>query len=129
MSTKEAEVEDVPVSDTLALSESSTAKERQEGVIDVLANPDILGRFTNLKRRENKDYAKMVYLLKDIEALEKAEETGEFNHPDFEKHLITPDLDYRVSEGSLLIKVFKSVSHLFEKGGEGGRVGFFGRKG
>ncbi len=116
------------VSDVLALSESMIAKERQEGVINVLADPENALRFTWLSRREYKDYAKALYLTRVFDALEVADDTTEFRLPDFTPDLIMPDLHLRVSKESKLINVFKSVSHIAERGESGGRVGFFGRK-
>ena len=125
------EQEDVSsVKDVLALSESMVAKERQEGVVDTLSNPDKPFRFSHLKRKEPKQYAMAVYLLEDIRAIETWEENGgEYEPPDMDPYLINPDLDLRTSQDGFLVKVFKSISHLTEGSSSGGgRIGFFGRK-
>lgn len=115
---------------TLSLSENSGAKERQEGVIDRLAEPKILERFTDIGRREPQLFAKMYYLHKDIDAIEKWEdEGGDYHPPPMPEELFTPDLQARVSKLGKLIGVFQKVSHLVEgSSGGGGRGGIFGRR-
>lgn len=115
---------------TLALSENAGAKERQEGVIDRLAEPKILERFTDIGRREPQLFAKMQYLHKDIEAMEKWEEDGgDYKPPQMPQELFAPDLQARVSKLGKLIGVFQKVSHLVEgNSGGGGRGGIFGRR-
>lgn len=124
-----AEDDQTAIKDVLALSESMVAKERQEGVIDVLANPEVLERFTNLKRSDPIRYAKLMYLLADTLAIEKWErDGGTYQAPDMDHYLVIPDLNLRTSEQGFLTKVFKSISHLTEGSGGGGKVGWFGRR-
>lgn len=132
------------VDTTLSLSESAGAKERQEGVIDRLAEPRILERFTDIGRREPQLFAKMHYYDQDIKAMEKWENDqinggpskegevwngGDYVPPDMPEHLFTIDLQARVSKLGKLIGVFQKVSHLVEgSSGGGARGGFFGRR-
>lgn len=122
-------VVDSQVSDVLALSESDVAKARQEGALDVLSKPDELKRFTLLKRKQPVEYAKILYIHADIDAIEKWEkEGGDYVPPQMSRMLVEPDLHLKVSSDALLIKVVKSISHLVESAPSGGRVGFFGRR-
>lgn len=118
------------VDTTLSLSENAGARERQEGVIDRLAEPKILERFTDIGRREPQLFAKMYYLHKDIDAIEKwEEEGGDYHPPSMPAELFVPDLQARVSKLGKLIGVFQKVSHLVEgNSGGGSRGGFFGRR-
>lgn len=118
-----------PLSDVLALSESTLSKERQEGVIDNLSTPGILERFSLMKKKEPKLYAMAQYLLEDIAAIEKWERDGGAYHaPDMSMELLEADYNLRTSSDGFLIKVFKSISHLTEGASTGGRVGFWGRR-
>ncbi len=105
------------------------AKERQEGVVDVLANPAILERFTNLRKKDPVRYAMLMYLIADADAIEKWErEGGTYHPPDMDKYLIQEDWTLRTSDTGFLTKVFKSISHLTEGGSSGGKLGWFGRR-
>lgn len=122
---------ETPISDVLTLADSSVATERQEGVVNVLADPEQLKRFTNLRRKEHIRYAKILYEHKDIDTIEAWELSGyakDYVPPPMPRILIEPDLNLRVSVDALLLKTFRSISHLVEGKTSTGRVGFFGRK-
>lgn len=128
--TEEMEKES-PISDILALADSSVAQERQEGVVNVLADPEQLKRFTNLRRQEHLRYAKILYEHKDIDTIEAWEKSGysiEYVPPPMPRILVEPDLNLRVSLDALLVKTFRSISHLVEGKASSGRPGFFGRR-
>ncbi len=129
--TEETHAEEAPITDVLALADSSVAQERQEGVVDVLADPEQLKRFTNLRRQEHIRYAKILYRLKDIDTIEEWEKSGysiEYVPPPMPRILVEPDLNLRVSLDALLVKTFRSISHLVEGKASTGRVGWFGRR-
>lgn len=126
-----AQIEKPTVSDVLQVSESLEVKDLQEGVIGNLALPDELKRFTDIGRADPQRFAKMFYEHQDIAAFEKWENEGggsDYRPPDMPLELLFPDLNLRVSKLGKLIGVFKSISHLFEGGSGGGRVGLFGRR-
>lgn len=138
---EEIVVEPLTASDLLAQQEGLTFKDRQEGIVGTLADPDEVKRFTNLRKRDPVLFAKILYIHEDIKAMEKWENDqinggptkegevwmgGDYIPPEMPKALVLPDWHLRTSEQNLLIKVFKSISHLVE-GGSGGRSGFFGR--
>ncbi len=128
---KEEAHEETPISDVLALADSSVAQERQEGVVNVLADPEQLKRFTNLRRQEHIRYAKIIYEHKDIDTIEAWEKSGysiEYVPPPMPRILVEPDLNLRVSLDALLVKTFRSISHLVEGKASSGRPGFFGRR-
>lgn len=122
-------VVDSQMADVLALSESMLQKERQEGVINVLADPANLARFTDIGRKEPQLFGKMLYEHMDIAAIRAWEDNGgDYIAPEMPDYLFRPDWHLRTSKLGKLIGVFRSISHLTEGGQSGGRIGFFGRR-
>ncbi len=134
MSTEIEVSQESQVADVLALSESMLQRERQEGVIDVLADPAQSKRFTNLRPKEYLLYAKILYEHRDIDVIaawEDAQAQGisrDYVPPDMPRELVAPDWHLRVSLRGLLINVFRSIAHLVEGSGGGGKIGWFGRR-
>ncbi len=131
MSTEEIEIQpESQVTDVLALSESMLQKERVEGVVANIAQPEDVRRFTNLPRKLAPLFAKMLYEDTDIDTIQRWEENGgDYVPPEMPPELYTPDWHLRTSADALILKLFKSISHLVEgASGGGGRVGFFGRR-
>ena len=152
-------VPEITAADVLLASEKVTKalREKQEGVIDVLSEPNQIKRFSNLRKSESIPLAKIQYAHKDRQTIgdweteyvkwrerELADWKGaiggkdviqllsENQPPAYSAPTLPPDLvdaflDYRTSEQHLLINVLKSVAHVVEGSG-GGKVGFFGRR-
>lgn len=117
------------ISDAMALTENPAVRKRTQDVIGVLSKPEAPQRFTSLKKKYSIAYAKILYMMEDIAAMEDWETNGgDYMPPDFPKELVYPDLNLKTSEDSLLIKVMRSISHIVEGKPSGGRLGFFGHR-
>ncbi len=132
MSTEEV-IAPITAGELLEKQEDLTFKDRQEGIVGTLADPDELKRFTYLGRRDPVLFAKILYAHMDIDAIEAWEnkvisgEAADYIPPSMPEYLVVPDLHLRVSREGFLIKVYKSISHLVESASQAVR-GFFGRK-
>ncbi len=132
-------------------------KDKQEGIVNVLSEPNRPARYTNLRRSESIPLSKIQYAHEDGKVIEAWEakyrewrerelhdwqgaiggkdvldeliknEPPVYTAPPLPEDLVGHFVDYRVSEQHLLINVVKSVAHIVEGSG-GGRGGFFGRR-
>jgi len=136
-----ARQEDPLAADLTMSSAQGPLADRIEGAIQtVVDHPS--RRLTNLfNRQEPRLYSRMNYSQRLKQAVRETDadlldEDGKpigvkkgFSFPDMDEGLISQDIDLRTSVKQQTRKIIESMTHIFERGGEQGRRGFFRRGG